>query len=128
MAWDWRQLSTDLPYDELISAFNIRMRRLSQQITALLAATTTVNTFANGATFPSVFGARTWKTANTVATNITGFDEGTEGQEILVWSTDANTTLVHSAGLRMKGGVNVTMTANETRRFATVDGVNWRET
>lgn len=128
MAWEWRQLGTDLPYEEMVAALNVRMRRLMQQIAAILASTTSVNTFVNGATFPSVFGSRIWKTANSVATNVTGFDEGSEGQEILVWSTDVNTTFVHSAGLRMKGGVNVTMTVNETRRFDTVDGVNWRET
>lgn len=128
MAWEWRQIAVDLPYEEFVAALNVRMRRLMQQIAALLASTTSVNTFINGATLPSVFGSRVWKTANTVATNITGFDEGSEGQEILVWSTDVNTTFVHSAGLLMKGGVNVTMTATETRRFDTVDGINWRET
>lgn len=127
--WRWAALpddaSTTLPV--LIRLLNIRMGKLQAAVAALVGALGKTGTFANGAATPSVSGAFLWIVQNTAPTNITALRDGTAGAEVLLWSTTANTTLVHSAALRMQGAANVTMTATETRRFATVDGLTWRE-
>ena len=129
MAWTWTSVDDHLKLDFYIRLMNQRMRALATQVGLFQGYTINVGTFQNGATAPSVAGSRTWKTANTSGTSITTFSEATAGQEVLIWSTDANTTLVHNAtSFILKGGANVTMTNKETRRFETVDGTNWRET
>lgn len=128
MAWAWYNVDDQTKLDRLIRLMNVRLRALTTQVRDLLGYTINVNTFSNGATAPSVSGSRIWKTNNSGATSITAFSEGTAGQEILVWAGDANTTIVHNAtSLKMLGGANVTMGASDTRRFATIDGSNWRE-
>lgn len=118
--WTWRAAPDSLDLSAFIRLVNQRMNALA----ALLAPP--VRDFAEGDTTPSVEGARIWRVKNAGATNIIAL-KGSAGEEVLLWSTTANTTLVHSAALLLKGGVNVLMTATETRRFASIDGVNWRE-
>lgn len=131
MAWTWKWFALDtrgrLDLPGLILQLNQRFPKLSRIVEEIGQSVQTVQTFPSGQTTPSVYGASLWKTNNAVAQNITGFDDGLEGQEIIVWAGDANTTIVHSASLFLKGGVSVTLTANEARRFATADGANWRE-
>ncbi len=127
MAWAWSSVDDKTKEDRFIRLCNVRMKQLSTQIRDLLGYTIQVGTFSGGATAPSVAGSRICKTNNTAPTSITAFSEGTAGQEFLVWSTDANTTLVHSTALRMLGAANVTMTNVDSRRFASIDGSNWRE-
>lgn len=84
-------------------------------------------TFDNGDTTPSVrYGGEFWF-ANSAATSVTNFDDGVDGQEIVV-RLDANTSLIYSsASLRLKGNVNVTgANANMFMRFKNLTGI-WFE-
>lgn len=85
-----------------------------------------IQTFTDGDTTPSVLGYKTFKTANTAATSITTFDNGFKGQKITVIFTDSNTTIVHGSGIYLKGGANVTPSANSVMEFV-YDGTNWYE-
>jgi hypothetical protein len=126
--WQWRGLDDRAtPLDELIRVLNRKLGDLALEMGRVIAGIGAVSSFPDLATTPSVRGAKVWKVGNTGATNISALTGGSVGQEVTLWATTANTTLVNSAALRLKGGVNVTMTATETRRFATVDGLNWRE-
>lgn len=127
LLWSWTSL-TARDFDELVRALNRRFERLAATIRDLTAGAGATDSFAEGDTTPAVAGSRIWMVENAGATSITAFDGGAPGQEILLWATTANTTLVHSAALLLLGGVNVTLSATETRRFATVDGLTWRET
>ena len=64
--------------------------------------------FANADTTPSVGVGQLFVFANAGATNVTNFDDGGNGQEILVRG-NGNTTLVHNASLlKLRGAANVT--------------------
>jgi hypothetical protein len=81
---------------------------------------------------PSVQGVSVVRTANTGATNLTGFAGGHDAARLVVIAGDTHTTLVHSAGLFLKGGANVTMTLNQTKNFVgsadpTSGVINWLE-
>lgn len=126
--WSWRAVpDQSTPVASLIRILNRSLSELSRELLAVRSGVSSSATFPDLATTPSVRGARLWQVINTAPTSITALTGGTAGQEVLIWATTANTTLVHSASLLLKGGVNVLMTATETRRFATVDGLNWRE-
>lgn len=63
--------------------------------------------FVSGDTTPSVAGGDNWRCANAGATSITYFDDGMDGQQILV-RLDANTTIVHNNSfIRAKGNANI---------------------
>jgi len=88
---------------------------------------------ANSAT-PSVLGFRHWSTggghlvtANTNPTTITDFTGGFPGDEFVVQANDANTTLQHSAGLQLDGGVNNVMTNGETVRLRRITSTAWKQ-
>jgi len=89
-------------------------------------------TFTDGDTTPSVVGSNVFKEANTSATSITTFDDGTEGQIITVIFTSddgtgkSNTTIVHGSGIYLRGGANVTPDTNTTMSFV-YDGTYWYE-
>lgn len=84
------------------------------------------HTFTASDTTPSVALKSVCKTANGSATSITTFDDGVNGQVIHV-HLDANTTLVHSTGLNLSGGDDITGTAS-TIVTLYYDGTNWYET
>lgn len=76
-------------------------------------------------TTPTVLGKETLRTANTVATLISNFDDGEVGQEILVLVNDANTTLDFSASsLKGNNGVDWAVPNGESFR-AIYDGASW---
>ena len=125
LSWTWSRLRSETPLGELVSVLNLALPVLARTLAERLEGT---NTFPDGATTPNVFGASLWVVANTAPTSITALVGGVIAREIVLWSTTANTTLVHSAALYLKGGVNVVMAANGTRTFVTLDGANWRET
>lgn len=79
---------------------------------------------ANDAT-PSVADGRVFKTANTVPTTITMFDNGKAGQEIVVIIGDANTT-IDFTGTNLEGnaGADWTPTTND-HMVCVFDGTNW---
>lgn len=82
--------------------------------------------FADGDATPSVAsGQVAYSTANTSATTITDFDDGFEGQTILV-VLDANTTVDMSANANIRGndGSDVTGAANDAIR-CTLVGTTW---
>ncbi|MCW2968103.1 MAG: Chaperone of endosialidase [Solirubrobacteraceae bacterium] len=125
--WRWPAGSDSEPLDAFIRRCNTRLGRLTTTLGAMLGDLEGVDAFRNGDTTPSVAGARTFTVANSVGVTITRLDDGQPGDIRTIWATTANTTLQHSAALFLLAGANVTMGANETRTFGTVDGVNWRE-
>ncbi len=127
-SWAWRNAGdTTTPLDALIRLLNSRLSKLADVVQTIIASVQTVQSFANGAAQPSVYGGNVWKAANTAPTSITAFKDGAGGQEIVIWATTANTTIVNSATLRTKSGANIVLTATEVRKFVTSDGVEWRE-
>jgi len=90
-----------------------------------------VETFTNGDTTPSVHTNTFFKTANTAATSIIGFDDGWKGQEFTLIFGDANTTIVHNSAsadypILLNGGTDVNPPADGVMRFI-FDGSNWYE-
>lgn len=67
-----------------------------------------VTTFEDADTTPTVSSARMCRTANTGATTITTFDNGVDGQEIVIQFNDANTTIANGATIKLQGGQNFT--------------------
>jgi len=87
-----------------------------------------VTAFTTNSTTPDVGGAQSdlFDTANTVATTITNFLNGSIGQHISLLANDANTTIQHNVNMILRGGVSHTMANGEImtlRKDATV----WRE-
>lgn len=68
------------------------------------------STFRAQDTTPSVLNRTLVQTANTSACNITGFDDGVDGQVINVLTIDGYTTFVHSSALQLDNGVNFAAT------------------
>ena len=79
----------------------------------------TVPVFGNGDTTPSVGNAHfeRFDATNTGATTITAFDDGIEGQHLIILFNNGNTTLQHNAGLILRGAVNVTPAAGKVMTF-----------
>jgi hypothetical protein len=126
--WKWRRVADDTTLlDEFIRMVNSRMARLSTILEQHNNALIGVNTFSNGAVQPSVYGSRVWLAANTVATSITHFRDGEQGQHFTLIATTANTTVENTATVKTKTGANVTLAVNGTMQFVTPDGFNWRE-
>lgn len=128
MSWNWpgpNPKTTTL--EDIIKLLNVRLGSLGKALAPLFSAVESVNTFANGATTPSIFGSNVWKATNTVGTVITNFLDGTPGKRFQVWSTTANTTITNNANIVTKSGANIVMTATDIRDFLTVDGALWRE-
>ncbi|MFX0194553.1 MAG: glycosyl hydrolase family 28-related protein [Candidatus Hodarchaeota archaeon] len=74
---------------------------------------------------PSVQRGNVWKTANTVATTITNFTNGIEGQIITVLIQDANTT-IDFTGTNLKGNVGVDWSPTTDDHMTCVyDGTDW---
>lgn len=84
-------------------------------------------TFADGDTTPSVANGNVFKTSNSSATTVTGFDDGSAGQVITVIFMDNNTTLDHSATLRLEGSVDWSPPAYSVINLV-YDGSGWFET
>lgn len=64
-------------------------------------------TAVNGDTTPSVASIARLKMANTGATSVTDFDGFFADQEVELYFTNSNTTLVNSGTMALRGGVNV---------------------
>jgi hypothetical protein len=131
LGWKWKVLdpkdkSWTLP--KFIQYVNIQMSKLTDALATLFSSIESVNTFAGGATAPSIYGSNTWLTNNPVPTSITNFLDGAAGKTITVWAGDANTTIKNNANIRTKTGADIVMTANDVRTFVTKDGLLWRET
>lgn len=64
-------------------------------------------------TTPSISGFSILKLTQSSATNITDFDDGVDGQLLIVYATNANSTLVHDGtNIDNSGDANITLAAN----------------
>ena len=87
--------------------------------------TSTITTFTNGDTTPSVSEGNIFKTANTATTTITMFDDGIAGQEIKVIFGD-NLTVIDFTGTNLKGnGGTNWFPATGDHMACIFDGTNW---
>ena len=68
-------------------------------------------------TTPSVSVGRHFKTANTGATSITTFDDGTNGKEITIIGGDALTTFVDGATLKLNAGSDLIIGQYDVIKF-----------
>ena len=85
-----------------------------------------IGTFTDGDTTPDVRARTIFKTANTGATTITGFDNGTEGQIIHVALQDNNTDFTNGTNLILFRGLNYTSgQTNDILSFLCLDGTKW---
>ncbi len=85
-------------WNELVDAINANTAGISVD---------GVSAFADGDTDPSVADNKVFKTANTGATVITTFDDGTDGQRITIIADDANTTITPGATLKCNAGADL---------------------
>ena len=80
----------------------------------------------DGETSPSVAAGNVFVEANTVATLITSFDDGRDGQEIKIVVTTSNTTLENNVNIKTNTGADKPLIIDRTYRLVRVSGV-WRE-
>lgn len=66
---------------------------------------------------PSVAGNRHFKTANSGATSITTFDDGNNGQLIMIIADDDNTTITPGATLKCNAGSPLLLAQYDTIQF-----------
>ena len=85
-----------------------------------------VQTWIDQDTTPAVNYGDHFKCENTLATSITAFDNGQEGQTFKVLFTTANTTLTQGASLQLAGSVNYNPPADTLMEFIYIDST-WRE-
>lgn len=85
-----------------------------------------VFTFTDQDTTPSVARGNVFKAANTMATTITTFNDGTDGKRITVIFSDALTTIQDGANLNLSGGSDFTSTADDVMELV-YDGTSWYE-
>lgn len=62
-----------------------------------------------------------------VATSVTAITNGEVGQELTLYMTNANVTLVNSNNLRLSGNVNYTPPSKTAMKFVCLDGTIWAE-
>lgn len=78
-----------------------------------------------GDTSPTVLNLERIKFQNTSGVTVTNFDNGQEGQYIIVVG-DGQTTLQHGTNIFNTSGANITLTNNRVYAYVRVQGV-WRE-
>jgi len=84
--------------------------------------------FVDQDTTPSVKGGNMFATGSALPTDITSFDDGILGQQIVLLGADSGkTTVKHNAGkINLSGGVDFTLDANDTLVLF-YDGIQWNE-
>lgn len=75
---------------------------------------------------PSIQGAVIINLQNTIATTIADFANASNWQELILYATNSNTTIQHSAAINLKTGANVLMNTNDTMRLIRTDTL-WLE-
>src|SRR5258706_8893656 len=75
---------------------------------------------------PSVKNGHTFRLLNGVAQNVTGFNDGITGQQILIFFGDSNTTLIAGGPLRLRASTNYNPPVNTTMQFLNNQGT-WYE-
>jgi hypothetical protein len=78
-------------------------------------------TFTANDTTPSIARGRNFKTANTVPTTISSFDDGIDGQEIIVRVDDSSTVFDFTASLLVGNGGTDYIASNGDQLRATYD-------
>jgi len=63
-------------------------------------------TFEDADATPTVANYRVFRTANTGSTTITNFEDGADGQEIVIQFNDSNTIIQNNATIKLQGGQN----------------------
>ena len=87
--------------------------------------TSTITTFTNGDTTPSVSEGNIFKTANSATTTISMFDDSVAGQEIKVIFGD-NKTSIDFTGTSLKGNGGTDWSPAPGDHMTCIfDGVNW---
>jgi len=87
-----------------------------------------VHLISDGDTTPNVAGKTILKTNNSTGTDITGFDNGTEGQIIHVLIQDTNTDFSNGTNLKLFRGLDATsFTTNDIISFVCFNGTIWME-
>lgn len=120
VAWSIKttNLTDDLAIQNADGTRRLRFDATGQFVQAVgLAVCSTPITPTDGDTTPSIKGVRSIIFGNTGATSVTAFDDGVPLQEIIVRASNGNTTLVHSASLRLVGKTNRVLTANDCLMF-----------
>jgi hypothetical protein len=81
--------------------------------------------FTQNSATPSVLGYQTWKTNCTVATTITDFLNGFNGQELNIVALDANTTINHGGNIVLTGKTPLALAVNQTIKLRKMTGTTW---
>jgi parallel beta-helix repeat protein len=79
----------------------------------------------NSAT-PDVPGRVSWRANNSLATTITAFNSGVDGQQIVIRAANGNTTIAQGGLIVNKGAINVTLPSDGTISYIR-QGTVWRE-
>jgi parallel beta-helix repeat protein len=79
----------------------------------------------NSAT-PDIPGRTYWRANNSLATTITAFNSGVDGQQITIRAANGNTTIANGGLIVNKGAINVTLPADGTISYVRQNTV-WRE-
>jgi len=90
-----------------------------------LSGQTTI--FTDGATTPDVKGKTFFTASNSGATSITNFLNPYSGQEIFIYFTNGNTTIVNSSTIRLAGAVNFVSSVYDILTLIYVDSIGWVE-
>ena len=85
-----------------------------------------IGTFTDGDTSPSVRLSDRFTATNTNPTTITNFDDGSDGQRIVIVCTDGNTTIAQNSNIKNQSGANINPSANTSRAYENYSGV-WYE-
>ncbi len=94
--------------------------------TKLIADREFIGTFKAADATPSVANLKTFKAGNTVANNLTYFDDGQDGQPISILG-DGFTTVVHDVTkLKTNTGANKLLAADKVYRFTRFSSI-WVE-
>ena len=104
------------------SAANIL--KTDDSLTYLRNYPTTLVTFTNADTTPTVAGSTLFKTNNAGGTTITTFDDAVANQIITIIFTDANTTISEASNIKLSAAF--TSTADDTIQLV-YDGTSWYE-
>ena len=83
-------------------------------------------TFGSSDTTPSVKTGNVWRANNGSTTTITQFDDGIDGQQIVILFTNSNTTIQENANIKLSGGTNFVGTAEDILCLVKVNAV-WYE-
>lgn len=83
--------------------------------------------FADGDTTPSVASGDYFYVANSSPTSITTLDDGVVGNEVTLYFTNGNTTLVNSSVFKLQGGANWNPPAGSNITMFLTDGYGWMQ-